>query len=47
MTTVSAAISFVAGAVLALITLMGGVAAITPDANSAAKSDTVVFYDAP
>ncbi|KGN38885.1 hypothetical protein [Knoellia subterranea] len=39
--------SVAAGAILALVAIFGGVAAISPSANSAAKSERVVIYDAP
>lgn len=35
------------GVVLALVAVVGGVAAVSPSANSASKSEGVVFYDAP
>ncbi|CAN7425092.1 hypothetical protein [Knoellia sp. LjRoot47] len=39
--------SVIAGAILAVVAIIGGVSAITPSANSAAKSEQVVTYDAP
>lgn len=39
--------SVVTGAVLALLTIIGGVQAVAPDANAPAKSEQVVLYDAP
>ena len=39
--------SVITGAVLALFTIIGGVSAISPDANAPAKSEQVVIYDAP
>jgi len=47
MTSLGAVASLITGAVLALVTVVGGVSAVTPGANSAAKSENVVFYDAP
>lgn len=48
MTTLVGALgSVVVGAVLALVTVVGGVAAISPAPNAAAKSEQVVLYDAP
>ena len=44
---VGSAASFVVGVVLALFAILGGVSAVTPDANPAAASDDVVRYDAP
>ncbi|MDO5502212.1 MAG: hypothetical protein Q4G67_03450 [Actinomycetia bacterium] len=38
--------SVVAGAVLALVAVIGGVSAITPSANPSEASDAVVLYDA-
>lgn len=37
----------ITGVVLALVAVVGGVSAVTPSANSTAKSEQVVFYDAP
>ncbi|EAP99245.1 hypothetical protein JNB_03715 [Janibacter sp. HTCC2649] len=37
----------ITGVVLALVAVIGGVSAVTPSANSAAKSEQVVNYDAP
>ena len=39
--------SVIAGAILAVVAIIGGVSAISPPANSAAKSEQVVTYDAP
>ena len=47
MTSLSAIGATVAGAVLALVAVIGGVSAVSPSANSAAKSEQVVVYDAP
>ncbi|MEO6019233.1 MAG: hypothetical protein ABIP45_03165 [Knoellia sp.] len=47
MTTAAAIGSTIAGVVLALVAVIGGVSAVTPSANSAAKSEQVVNYDAP
>lgn len=47
MTSVAAIGATITGAVLALVAVVGGVTAVTPGANSAAKSEQVVFYDAP
>lgn len=47
MTSVAAIGATITGAVLALVAVVGGVSAVTPSANSAAKSEQVVFYDAP
>ncbi len=44
---VGSAASFVVGVMLALFAILGGVSAVTPDANPAAASDDVVRYDAP
>lgn len=38
--------SFGVGVVLALLGIIGGVNAVTPDANPASASDQVVTYDA-
>lgn len=38
--------SVVAGVVLALVAVLGGVSAITPSANADSASDNVVLYDA-
>lgn len=46
-TALAATASVGAGVVLALITVVGGVSAITPTPNSAAVSSEVVRYDAP
>lgn len=43
----TAAGSAITGAVLALFTIIGGVSAISPEANAPAKSEQVVVYDAP
>lgn len=43
----TAAASVVTGVVLALFAVIGGVSAIAPSPNSAAKSEQVVLYDAP
>lgn len=37
----------IGGVLLALVAVVGGVSAVTPSANSAAKSEQVVLYDAP
>lgn len=48
MTNPAAAIgSMITGVVLALVAVVGGVSAVAPSANSAAKSEQVVNYDAP
>ena len=47
MTSFSAVAATITGAVLALVAVVGGVSAVAPSANSAAKSEQVVFYDAP
>lgn len=39
--------STITGAVLALLTIVGGVSAISPSPNALAKSEQVVVYDAP
>lgn len=39
--------SIVAGVVLALFSILGGVSALSPGTNSAEASDQVVLYDAP
>ena len=39
--------SVIAGAILAVVAIIGGVSAISPSANSAAKSEHVATYDAP
>ncbi|MDT0215264.1 DUF2613 family protein [Rothia sp. ARF10] len=44
---VSAIASTIAGALLALVAVVGGVAAVNPSANPASKSENVVLYDAP
>jgi len=44
--TLQAGGSVVAGIVLALFAVLGGVSAITPSANSAEATDQVVLYDA-
>lgn len=38
--------SLFGGAVLGLVVIFGGVSAITPSANPASASDTIVTYDA-
>ena len=43
---VAAGGSIVAGVVLALFSVLGGVSAITPGPNSAEATDQVVLYDA-
>ena len=47
MTSLGAVAALITGAVFSLVAVVGGVSAITPSANSAAKSEQVVFYDAP
>lgn len=48
MTPVLAAVgSVIAGVVLAVLAIVGGVSAISPAANAPAKSAQVVMYDAP
>lgn len=44
---VGAVASFVTGVLLALIAVIGGVSAVSPDPNSSAASERVVRYDAP
>ncbi|WP_404382441.1 DUF2613 family protein [Knoellia locipacati] len=39
--------SIIAGVVLALVAVVGGVSAISPSANPASASEQVVLYDAP
>ena len=41
----TAVASIVTGVVIALVGVVGGVSAITPKANSAAKSEQVVSYN--
>ncbi|MFW5471557.1 hypothetical protein ACOCJ4_16105 [Knoellia sp. CPCC 206435] len=44
---VSAIAATIGGALLALVAVIGGVSAVSPTANSPAKSEQVVLYDAP
>ena len=44
---VAAIASTIVGIFLALFAVVGGVAAVSPSANSAVKSEQVVKYDAP
>ncbi|KGN42883.1 hypothetical protein [Knoellia aerolata] len=44
---VAAIAATLGGALLALVAVIGGVSAIAPTANSPAKSEQVVLYDAP